>query len=192
MKEIADLKEYLVNKSDELKKKILQYQNELEIIENSMKKVDELLSSHSFTPAKDLYDAMKKKDTISKEKLEIQKDDDSKKSELIVFDDKVLGNINFSEKSLEVIISDRLEMTGEEPPFKTFFMNKIMNELITEDEDLLENNEIKKEDMISISLDKSSENKLQKLVIFNYRTKVRKDRIIKAISWAFRTIFQKK
>ena len=192
MKEIAELKEYLVNKSKELRNKILQYQNELTIIENSMKKVDELLSSHSFTPAKDLYNAMRKNGTTFKEQDEIEKSLDTKKSELIVFEDKILGNINLDDKFLEIIISDRLEMTGEEPPFKSFFINKIMDELITEDEKLLENNEIKKEDMISISLDKSSENNLYKFVISNYRTKTRKDRIIKAISWAFRTIFQKK
>ncbi|NHI91352.1 MAG: hypothetical protein EAX96_02540 [Candidatus Lokiarchaeota archaeon] len=192
MKELADLKEYLVNKSEELKKKIYEYQKELHLLEEAMKKVDNLLSSHSFTPAKELYDIMKKPSTPSKSLDTPLEEISSDKSELIIFEDLILGKINVDEKKIEITISDELQMTGEEPPFKSFFIKKFMTELENEDKELLNINKIKKDEEISFFLEKNKDKLLEKIQISNYRNNIRKEKIIKAISWSLRTIFQKK
>ena len=197
MKELANLKEYLVKKSEELKKKILKYQNELNLITGAMKDVDELLSQHSFTPAKDLYETIKQsKDSETpikeiKTKTEL-KAGESGENELIISGDKMLGEVLISKDLLEISISNEIKMNGSEPPFRSFFINKFMNELKDEDKKLLAKNQIKNEEIISITFDKNNEGEIKKIFISNYRTKIRRDKIIKAISWSLKTIFQNK
>ena len=194
MKEIADLKEYLTNKIDDLRKQIEENQKELDLLTNIMKKVDSLLIQHSFTPAKELYNKINKEKAQSIETKPKPSEDRVTtlvEEESIKFEDVVLATVKSSESNIFINLTDKMVMTGEEPPFRSFIMNKILNELRNEDKQLVQANKLKQEDICSIN-SKYYRDVIEKIYVMNYRTNKRKEKIIKAIAWSLRTIYQGK
>ncbi len=196
MKEIADLKEYLANKINDLRNQIAENQEELELLTNIMKKVDSLLIEKSFTPAKELYNQMieTKTQKVENHIPPFQDQEDSKNNEdIIKYEDVVLATMKSTEKGIVFELTDKIRMNGEEPPFKSFIMNKIVKEFQGEDKPLIEAKKLKENEIFSIGTQtKYQQDIIEKILVINYRTKKRKDKIIKAISWSLRTIYQGK
>jgi len=195
MEEIANLKEYLSNKIGELKKEIFDSQKELELLTNVMKKVDSLLIQNSFTPAKELYNQImeSKVQSVDEKPSPPQKQEKTIiEIEPIKFEETVLATVKSSDRFIIFTLSDNLKMTAEEPPFRSFIMNKFKKELEEEDINLIQNNKIREKEKIAISYQRNNSNLVEKISVLNYRTEKRKENIIKAVSWSLRTIFQGK
>ena len=82
-------------------------------------------------------------------------------------------------------------LSGDTPPFKTFFVNRILEGMKQKDREIAEKGQISSDNTIEYSVDEN-QGILEKIVIKNYRDKQRLDEIINTVTWAFSRMLEKK
>ena len=192
MKEFAELKEIISEKIENLQAKINEMQKELDSYTNILLKIDSILEKESFKTAAELYQEEPKE---IEEKISPVKPGApilNKEFEIKSDGNLILGKMVTDKNTLTITPSDKILVSENAPPFKTFFLGRILKQMEDEDHEAIKNGKLDEEQSISYEAIKSSENTIQKIVIKNYRTYNRMIKILNTISWTFRTILKPK
>ena len=149
--------------------------------------MDLFLKDSSFTKASQL----------GTRKVEIQnKTENVKKSEVNsipikrVSDGKIIANAYVTPDQVSIVLDDEIEISDDTPPFKSFFLERIIGEMKKKDFIEAENGKIQKESIIDYIINKNGTD-IREIIIKNYRQKERVNELIKTAGWSLTRMLEK-
>ena len=176
IRDIIALKDNLIEQIDK-------HQNAIEMLEKNLTILDLALKESSFTKASVLS---KVKDLNGQPKnVSVS----TKKSEenLIPItrgnDGKIIANAYITSDQVSIVLEDNLEVNADTPPFKSFFLDRILGEMKRKDAIEAESGRIQKESVIDYIINKNGSD-IREIIIKNYRQKERVNEIINTVGWS--------
>ena len=174
VKDIVTLKESLIEQIDK-------HQESIEMLEKNIITLDLFLKDSSFTKASQLG---------TTKRVEIQnKTETTKKLEensipiKRVSDGKVIANAYVTPDQVSIVLDDEIEISDDIPPFKSFFLDRIIGEMKKKDIVEAENGKIQKESIIDYIINKNGSD-IREIIIKNYRQKERVNELINTAGWS--------
>ncbi len=174
VKDIVTLKESLIEQIDK-------HQESIEMLEKNIIILDLFLKDSSFTKASQLG---------TTKKVEIQNKPDTTKKLVEnsipikrVSDGKVIANAYVTPEQVSIVLDDEIEISVDTPPFKSFFLDRIIGEMKKKDIAEAEKGKIQKESIIDYIINKNGSD-IREIIIKNYRQKERVNELINTAGWS--------
>ncbi|HXV66620.1 MAG TPA: hypothetical protein VD731_05315 [Nitrosopumilaceae archaeon] len=159
----------------ELKERISQqiekYKEEIEGLEKNLSVLDVILKQSSFTKASLLEDSSSSRKSQSPIPL-------TKTS-----DGSIIANAYVTPEQVSIILEENIGLQAETPPFKSFFVERIIGEMKRKDNTEAENGKIQRESVIDCIINKNG-SQIREIIIKNYRQKERINEIINTAAWS--------
>ena len=173
MKDIVALKENLIEQIDK-------HQESIEMLEKNLIILDLVLKESSFTKASQLG----KSKTVSQNKTtEAKKPSENSIPITRGNDGKVIANAYVTPDQVSIVLDNEIEIDADTPPFKSFFLDRILGEMKRKDSVEAENGKIQKESMINYIINKNGSD-IREIIIKNYRQKERVNELINTVGWS--------
>jgi len=166
VKNIVGLKESLVEQIDK-------HHEAIEMLEKNIIVLDLFLKDSSFTKASQLET---KTETIEKP---VENSVPIKR----VNDGKIIANAFVTPDQVSIVLDNGIEINADTPPFKSFFLDRIIGEMKKKDFAEAENGRIQKESVIDYIVNKNGTN-IREIIIKNYRQKERVNELINTAGWS--------
>jgi len=203
IKNAAEIREWLT-------KLIFEKQNEIERIKITLSLIDSVLKQGSFKTAANLN--LNKKPFTDEKSTSIY--DESKKetnnpsfkkgngesSQLLetrqikrMKDNTLIAQVEVSKEKIEIIPSESFSFNMDTPPFKSFFINRILEGMKNKDIDKVKQGQLSEMDVIAFNTiqKENNDNILKKIEIKNYRDKDRINEIFNTVAWVFTRMLEK-
>ena len=208
IKNAAEIREWLT-------KQILEKQDEIEKIKITLSLIDSVLKQGSFKTAANLNFSKKfspneqKSEMNSLKKIpsqyyEKRKDDEEQneprkqafdETRLIkrLKDNTPIARFHVTSQEVLIIPEDQIRISIETPPFRSFFLNRILQGMINKDLDKINQGQLSESELISYDIITENENKdlLKKIQIKNYRDKERINEIFNTAAWVLTRMLDK-
>ena len=187
MKEIMKFSEEqirdIVAMRDSLVKQMDKHQNAIGLLEKNITILDLVLKESSFTKASVLgtvktLEISTKNPVVFTEKLEEISIPITSGS-----DGKIIANAYVTPDQVSIVLEDNMEINADTPPFKSFFIDRIIGEMKRKDSTEAENGKIQKESVIDYIINKNGSD-IREIIIKNYRQKERVNEIISTAGWS--------
>ena len=173
VKEIVALKESLIEQIDK-------HQESIEMLEKNITVLDLFLKDSSFTKASQLQ----KRDVEVQAKPEvIEKSVENSIPIKRVNDGKIIANAYVTPDQVSIVLDNGIEINADIPPFKSFFLDRIIGEMKKKDSQEAENGKIQKESIIDYIINKNGTD-IREIIIKNYRQKERVNELINTAGWS--------
>ena len=169
IKEIATWREDLV-------KQIGKHTQAIVILEKRMLVLDSMLKESSFTKASSLENTKKSTEKIISEKKSIPITSGN--------DGKIIANAFVTPEKVEIILENGMAIAADVPPFKSFFIDRIIGEMKRKDMVDVDNGKIQKDSIIDYIINKNGSD-IREIIIKNYKEKERVNEIINTAGWSF-------
>ena len=177
VKDIVALKESLMEQIDK-------HHESIEMLEKNIIVLDLFLKGSSFTKASQLET---KEEEVKIEPIEkhVEKSDIVTNSIPIkrVNDGKIIANAFVTPDQVSIVLDNEIEINADTPPFKSFFLDRIIGEMKKKDFAEAENGRIQKESVIDYIINKNGVN-IKEIIIRNYRQKERINELINTAGWS--------
>lgn len=173
VKDIVTLKESLIEQIDK-------HQESIEMLEKNITMLDLFLKDSSFTKASQLKTT---KVEIQSKTENIKKSEDNSIPIKRAGDGKVIANAYVTPEQVSIVLDDEIEISDDTPPFKSFFLDRIIGEMKKKDFVDVENGKIQKESIIDYIINKNGTD-IREIIIKNYRQKERVNEIINTAGWS--------
>jgi len=175
IRDIIALKDNLIEQIDK-------HQNAIQMLEKNLTILDLALKESSFTKASVLnkgknLEVQPKNVTVSTKNCE---------SSIPITrgnDGKVIANAYITSDQVSIVLEDNLEVNSDTPPFKSFFLDRILGEMKRKDDAEAESGRIQKESVINYIVNKNGSD-IREIIIKNYRQKERVNEIINTVGWS--------
>jgi len=161
IREILELK-------DRINEKIQTQKKEIELLEKDLNLLDFVIKQSSFTKASSLGSEKKSEGPIPITKTG---------------EEEIIGNAYVTPEKVSIILNENVGLDVETPPFKSFFLDRIIGEMRKKDSAEVESGKIQKESVIDCMVNKNGQ-LLREIVIKNYRQKERVKEIINTAAWS--------
>jgi hypothetical protein len=161
--EILELKE-------RISLKIEKHEEEIEFLKKNLSILDSILKQSSFTKASAL-----KTNTKSPQQDSIPLTRGS--------EGEIIANAYVTPEQVSIILNEEIGVNDDTPPFKSFFLDRIIGEMKRKDSDEVENGKIQPESVIDYVINKNGSN-IREIIIKNYRQKERVKEIINTAAWS--------
>ena len=171
VKEIVAMKESLIEQ-------ISKHQEGVEMLEKNITVLDLFLKNSSFTKASQLEI---KKDEVKPEIIEkpVENSIPIKR----VNDGKIIAKAFVTPDQVSIVLDNEIAVNVDTPPFKSFFLDRIIGEMKKKDTVEAENGKIQKESVIDYIINKNGAN-IREIIIKNYRQKERVNELINTAGWS--------
>ena len=171
VKEIVAMKESLIEQ-------INKHQEGVEMLEKNITVLDLFLKNSSFTKASQLEI---KKDEVKPEIIEkpVENSIPIKR----VNDGKIIAKAFVTPDQVSIVLDNEIAVNVDTPPFKSFFLDRIIGEMKKKDTVEAENGKIQKESVIDYIINKNGAN-IREIIIKNYRQKERVNELINTAGWS--------
>ncbi len=163
IREILELKERI---STEIEK----HEEEVEFLKKNLSILDSILKQSSFTKASALSSSEK---LTQQESIPLTKGSEG----------EVIANAYVTPNQVSIILNEEIEVFDDTPPFKSFFLDRIIGEMKRKDTDQVQNGKIQPESIIDYVINKNGSN-IREIIIKNYRQKERVKEIINTAAWS--------
>jgi hypothetical protein len=177
VKEIVTLRESLMEQIDK-------HHESIEMLEKNIIVLDLFLKGSSFTKASQLEI---KEDKVKIESIEKPTEKSIPVENLIpikrVNDGKIIANAFVTPDQVSIVLDNEIEINADTPPFKSFFLDRIIGEMKKKDFAEAENGRIQKEAVIDYIVNKNGVN-IREIIIKNYRQKERVNELINTAGWS--------
>lgn len=172
VKEIVALKESLTEQIDK-------HQEGIETLEKNITVLDLFLKGSSFTKASQLE--IKKEIELKSEIIEkpVENSIPIKR----VNDGKIIANAFVTADQVSIVLDNEIIINADTPPFKSFFLDRIIGEMKKKDIVEAENGKIQKESVIDYIVNKNGVD-IKEIIIKNYRQKERVNELINTAGWS--------
>ena len=171
VKEIVALRENLMKQVDK-------HQEGIEMLEKNIMVLDGFLKDSSFVKASKLDTKIetKEEEKISKP---VQNSIPIKRGN----DGKIIANAYVTPEQVSIILDEQILINADTPPFKSFFLDRIIGEMKKKDFVEAENGKIQKESIIDYIINKNGSD-IREIIIKNYREKQRVTELINTAGWS--------
>jgi hypothetical protein len=207
IKNAAELRDWVL-------KQLSDKQEEIDRLKRLLLLIDNLLKQESFKPASKLERSLNntassiinaKQEQVNRNKSTIKTEykkhnPDTLNENVSTFtetrelkrlkDNLSLAKVNISSQTIEIIPEKDLLFSIETPPFKSFFIKRILEGMITQDRDKNHQNDSLNNDLMNYFIDEH-EGRIKKITINNYREKERLTDIINTSAWVFTRMLEK-
>ena len=172
VKEIVALKDSLIEQIDK-------HQEGIEMLEKNISVLDLFLKDSSFTKASQLEP---KKEAEVKSRV-IEKPIENSIPIKRVNDGKIIANAFVTPDQVSIVLDNEIVINADTPPFKSFFLDRIIGEMKKKDTVEAENGKIQKESVIDYIVNKNGAD-IREIIIKNYRQKERVNELINTAGWS--------
>jgi hypothetical protein len=178
VKEIVALRENMLQQIDK-------HQEGIEMLEKNITLLDEFLKDSSFTKASQLEIKNESKMVENNEELEHVEPKHVESSIPIKRgnDGKIIANAYVTPDQVSIILDKQIIINADTPPFKSFFLDRIIGEMKKKDSTEAENGKIQKESIIDYIINKNGTD-IREIIIKNYRQKERVTELINTAGWS--------
>ena len=178
VKEIVALRENMLQQIDK-------HQEGIEMLEKNITLLDEFLKDSSFTKASQLEIKNESKMVENNEELEHVEPKHVESSIPIKRgnDGKIIANAYVTPDQVSIILDEQIMINVDTPPFKSFFLDRIIGEMIKKDSVEVQNGKIQKESIIDYIINKNGVD-IREIIIKNYRQKERVTELINTAGWS--------
>jgi len=178
VKEIVALRENMLQQIDK-------HQEGIEMLEKNITLLDEFLKDSSFTKASQLEIKNESKMVENNEKLEHVEPKHVESSIPIKRgnDGQIIANAYVTPDQVSIILDKQVIINADTPPFKSFFLDRIIGEMKKKDSTEAENGKIQKESIIDYIINKNGTD-IREIIIKNYRQKERVTELINTAGWS--------
>jgi hypothetical protein len=208
IKNAAELRDWVL-------KQISEKQEEIDRLKRLLLLIDNLLKQGSFKPASKLERSINnlESSTINERPQDSNKTTikvDNKKSNSTATtnsnenvspftetrdlkrlkDNLLLAKVNISSQTIIITPEKGLTFQVDTPPFKSFFIKRILEGMITQDRTKNRQKQLSNQDLLNYAIDEN-EGKITKIIINNYREKERLTDIINTSAWVFTRMLEK-
>ncbi len=171
VKEIVALKDSMIEQIDK-------HQEGIEALEKNIGVLDLFLKDSSFTKASQL--GIRKTEP---EPVVVEKPVESSIPIKRVNDGKVIANAFVTPDQVSIVLDNEIAINADTPPFKSFFLDRIIGEMKKKDVAEAENGKIQKESVIDYIVNKNGAD-IREIIIKNYRQKERVNELINTAGWS--------
>ncbi|MCV0401883.1 MAG: hypothetical protein K5777_07910 [Nitrosopumilus sp.] len=171
VKEIVALKESLIEQ-------INKHQEGIEMLEKNITVLDLFLKDSSFTKASELG----KSRAETKPEI-VEKPVENSIPIKRVNDGKIIANAFVTPDQVSIVLDNEILINADTPPFKSFFLDRIIGEMKRKDTVEAENGKIQKESVIDYIVNKNGAD-IREIIIKNYRQKERVNELINTAGWS--------
>ena len=187
MKEVMKFSEEqirdIVAMRDSLVKQIDKHQNAIELLEKNLTILDLVLKESSFTKASALSIVKNSESSTKIPAVSTEKSEESSIPITSGSDGKIIANAYITPDQVSIVLEDNMEINADTPPFKSFFIDRIIGEMKRKDSAEAENGKIQKESVIDYIINKNGSD-IREIIIKNYRQKERVNEIINTAGWS--------
>ena len=178
VKEIVALRENMLQQIDK-------HQEGIEMLEKNITLLDEFLKDSSFTKASQLEIKNESKMVENNEELEHVEPKHVESSIPIKRgnDGQIIANAYVTPDQVSIILDKQVIINADTPPFKSFFLDRIIGEMKKKDSTEAENGKIQKESIINYIINKNGTD-IREIIIKNYRQKERVTELINTAGWS--------
>ena len=178
VKKIVALRENMLRQIDK-------DQESIEMLEKNILVLDEFLKGSSFTKASQLKTEIEPE--IIKNVEELKPEEDNTEEESIPIkrgsDGKIIANAYVTPDQVSIILDEQVMINVDTPPFKSFFLDRIIGEMKKKDSVEAQNGKIQKESIIDYIINKNGVD-IREIIIKNYRQKERVTELINTAGWS--------
>ncbi|HEX8676762.1 MAG TPA: hypothetical protein VF700_06065 [Segetibacter sp.] len=202
VKNAAEIREWLT-------KLISEKQDEIERMKITLSLIDTVLKQGSFRTAANLNLNKKSfsneksfsgENEIKKEKnpqLQRNHDEQSQSIETRQIkrmkDNTLIANVEVTREKIEITPMESINFNIDTPPFKSFFINRILEGMKSKDLDKVKQGQIDTANIIAYNTipKDNNDNTIKKIEIKNYRDKERVNEIFNTVAWVFTRMLEK-
>jgi hypothetical protein len=161
----------ILNLKDQITTQIEQHKVEIENLEKNLRVLNLIIKQSSFTKASSLGTTPKL--TKSDYSIPITKGDDG----------SVIANAYVTSEQVSIVLDESVGLNDETPPFKTFFLDRIIGGMKKKDSEEAQSGRLQKESIIDCIVKKNGSN-IREIIIKNYRNQERVNEIINTATWS--------
>jgi len=210
----AEVREWLV-------KEVTNKKEELDKLRNTLQIVDSLLKRTSFISASNLESSANLKNNITQQSQSLNEEDEDDeettqqdrmnsvakspsdkyrenntpsveiRSLKRVKDNLLISNAEYTPAFVKIALTDDLNLNINTPPFKTFFLNRILEGMKTKDKEKVQKGELGESEIIDYKVDNDEDGKINSVMISNYRERERLNEIFNTATWVFTRMLEK-
>jgi hypothetical protein len=108
-----------------------------------------------------------------------------------VKDNLIISNAEYTSTYVRIPLVDDINLNINTPPFKSFFLNRILEGMRTKDKEKNQKGEIYASEVIDYKVDSDQDGNLNSVTITNYREKERLNEIFNTATWVFSRMLEK-
>ncbi len=164
----------IVKLKDDLYSRITEHQEAIELLESNLEILDIVLKESSFIKASSLVAKTPDKNTEDvKDIIPITGGSDG----------KVVAQAHVTPEQITITIEPNIKVNTDTPPFKSFFLDRIIGGMSKKDLDEANAGKIQKESIINHVIT-TDDQYIKEIIIENYRHKDRVNEIINTVGWS--------
>ena len=173
VKKIVTLRENMLRQIDK-------DQEGIEMLEKNILVLDEFLKGSSFTKASQLKTEIEPEIIKNEEEsIPVEESIPIKRGS----DGKIIANAYVTPDQVSIILDKQVMINADTPPFKSFFLDRIIGEMKKKDSVEAQNGKIQKESIIDYIINKNGAD-IREIIIKNYRQKERVTELINTAGWS--------
>lgn len=211
----AEVREWLVKEVTNKKEELDKLRNTLLIVDSLLKKTSFISALNLESPASNLknkstqqYQPVREEEeeedtTQQKPKInsvtrspsdEFRKDDTQgveirplKRAK----DNLLISNAEYTPTYVRIVLVDDINLNINTPPFKTFFLNRILDGMKMKDREKVQKGELIESEIIDYKVDNDENGKINSVMISNYGESERLNEIFNTATWVFTRMLEK-
>ena len=206
----AEVREWLIKEVTNKKEELDKLRNTLLIVDSLLKKTSFITASNLESSATSLKDKIVPEfQSIHEKEITEAKPGSDSTTKLTSMDNTHDDNQGVEIRSLKrakdnFVISDAeytstyvkiplvtLNLNINTPPFKSFFINRILEGMKTKDTEKIQKGEINASEIIDYTVDSDQNGNLKSITVSNYREKERLNEIFNTATWVFTRMLEK-
>jgi hypothetical protein len=208
----AEVREWLV-------KEVTNKKEELDRLRNTLQIVDSLLKRTSFISASNLESSasnLKNRNTQQYQSLDDDEETTQQETQMNSVtkspsdknkvsnsqgveirslkrakDNLLISNAEYTPAFVRIALTDDMNLNINTPPFKTFFLNRILEGMKTKDKEKVQKGELGESEIIDYKVDNDEDGKINSVMISNYRERERLNEIFNTATWVFTRMLEK-
>ncbi|HXW11795.1 MAG TPA: hypothetical protein VD694_03465 [Nitrososphaeraceae archaeon] len=106
-------------------------------------------------------------------------------------DNLLISNAECTPAYVRLALTDDMNLNINTPPFKTFFLNRILEGMKTKDKEKVQKGELSESEIIDYKVDSDENGKINSVMISNYRERERLNEIFNTATWVFTRMLEK-
>ena len=180
----------IVTLKEELVRKISDHQEAIDSLEKNLHILDTVLKGSSFTKASQMVPRKSVPEDVSEGALQ----DSAGQDDLIPIKrgngGELIARARVAPDRLTITIEDHVKVSKDTPPFRSFFMDRVIGDIRRKDEAMAKKGEVPAGSVIECSVE-SSKAGMRKIVIRNYGQSDRAGDLINAAEWSLTRMLEK-
>ena len=106
-------------------------------------------------------------------------------------DNLLISNAEYTSTYVRIPLLNDINLNINTPPFKSFFLNRILEGMKSKDKEKIQKGEIDESEIIDYKVDNDENGKIKSVTISNYRERERLNEIFNTATWVFTRMLEK-